>query len=167
MAVPRQKRRFALDTNILFDLAGELDAAHRLREVLLERGSSLEVPPTVVQELVFAYQNKSPAESSLALAALQKMRSWGIEPFNLKPVGHGITGQFCERLHQKGYLPEEEQNDGFILAETGLAEIPVLISRDGHLLNIDPQILAAEMQAADLAVVHVTHPQTVLRVYST
>ena len=44
MAAPRPRKQFALDTNILYDLAEGLDAAHTLREVLQERGAILQVP---------------------------------------------------------------------------------------------------------------------------
>lgn len=162
MAVPRQKKRFALDANILYDLAADLDAAQTLREVLQERGATLEVPPTVFQELAFAVRRGTGEEAGLALVALQRMQSWQIVPFNLAPVGHGITEEFCQKIIRKGYLPAAEENDGLILAETALAGIPVLISRDGHLLGIDAQTLVAELQASDLSIVHVVHPRTIL-----
>jgi len=165
MAPQQSRKRFALDANILYDLADELDAAHSLREVLQERGGVLEVPPTVIQELTHAFNTKGPPDCDRALRALQKMRSWGIQPFNLKPVGHGITAAFCNRLHLRGLLPVDEANDGFILAETALAEIPILISRDADLLDIEAQELVAELQASDLAPVHVMHPRTVLKAY--
>jgi hypothetical protein len=45
MAVQGQKKEFALDSNILFDLAAEKDFAHAFREGYQERGYSLRVPP--------------------------------------------------------------------------------------------------------------------------
>ena len=48
-----QKKQLALDTNILFDLAKEEDFAHSFREFLQDKGYSLKVPPTAVQELAF------------------------------------------------------------------------------------------------------------------
>lgn len=162
MAALREKKRFALDANILYDLAAGLDAAHTLREVLQERGGTLEVPPTVFQELAFAVRRGTGEEAELALVALQRMQVWQIVPFNLVPVGHGITEEFCQKLIRKGYLPADEENDGLLLAETALAGIPVLISRDGHLLDIDAQILVSELQASDLSIVHVVHPRTIL-----
>jgi predicted nucleic acid-binding protein len=53
MAVQGQKKEFALDSNILFDLAAEKDFAHAFREGYQERGYSLRVPPTVIQELTY------------------------------------------------------------------------------------------------------------------
>jgi hypothetical protein len=51
MAAPGKKKLLALDTNLLFDLAADKDFAHTFREVYQERGYSLVVPPTAIQEL--------------------------------------------------------------------------------------------------------------------
>ena len=162
MAAPRPRKQFALDTNILYDLAEGLDAAHTLREVLQERGAILQVPPTVIQELTHAMLTLKPTEAAVPLRALQNLQAWGLNAFDLKLVGHGISQAFCTRLIRKGHLPEGEENDGFIVAESALAEIPVLISRDAHLLDIDAQSLLVELHAADLSSVQVVHPKVLL-----
>ena len=126
MAAPGQKKLLALDTNLLFDLAAEKDFAHTFREVYQERGYSLVVPPTAIQELAYCALEKQCAETPLAMKALQQMRSWNLSPFDLKSVGHGITERFSEKLLRAGLLPEGEFHDGLILAETALAGIPVL-----------------------------------------
>src|SRR2546427_4952646 len=41
------------------------------------------------------------------------------------------------RLQHQGLIPVDEFNDGLILAETSLAEIPLLVTSDKHLLEID------------------------------
>src|ERR1035437_675168 len=112
MAAPAQKKLLALDTNLLFDLAAKKDFAHAFREVYQERGYSLVVPPTVIPELTYYALVKQCAETPLALKALQQMRAWGLTPFDLKSVGHGITEQFSEKLMRLGLLPEGEFNDG-------------------------------------------------------
>ena len=117
MAVQAPKRQLALDANILFDLAEGKDFAHTLKEVLQERGHSLKVPPTVIQELLYYADEKKCDESAIAIKALREMRSWGIIPFDLIPTGHALTEQFSQKLIRKGFLPEGEFNDGLILAE--------------------------------------------------
>ena len=100
-----------MDANILFDLAGAKNFAHSLRENLQERNYSLRVPPTVIQELTYFAVGKKCAETFLALTALQKMRSWNILPFDLRPMEHGITEQFSKKIIIKGFLPETEFNE--------------------------------------------------------
>src|SRR5437870_4305863 len=125
MADPEQKKKFALDSNFLLDLADERDFAHTFREVFQEKGYHLLAPPTAIQELTFAAIQKSGEEQQLAYRALACMREWGVRPFDLIAAGHGITQQFTRRLAARGLLPEEEFHDGQILAEASLAGIPI------------------------------------------
>lgn len=163
MAAPEQKKKFALDTNVLLDLAAGEDFAHTFREVFQEKGYILLVPPTAVQELAFAALNKSGEKQRLAHRALACMREWGISPFDLKPVGHGITEQFTHHLTSRGLLPGEEVNDGQILAEASLAGIPVLVTSDHDLLNIEEADLLTAFNNFDLAPVSPFHPKKLLK----
>lgn len=90
------------------------------------------------------------------------MRSWDLLPFDLISTGHGITEQFSRKLIQKGFLPDGEFHDGFILAETSLAGIPLLVTSDGHLLEIDADILRVQFENSDLFPVAVAHPKSLL-----
>jgi hypothetical protein len=58
---------------------------------------------------------------------------------------------------------EGQANDGLILAETSLAGIPLLVTSDKHLLNIDEDALLLAFNEADLAPVHPVHPKNLLR----
>ena len=40
-----QKRQLCLDTNLIFDLAGDEDFAHDFRETFQDRGYALVMPP--------------------------------------------------------------------------------------------------------------------------
>lgn len=163
MAARGQKKRLALDTNLLFDLAAEKDFAHTFREVYQERGYSLAVPPTVIQELAYCALEKQCAETPLAAKALRQLRAWGLSPFDLKSVGHGITEQFSQKLMRVGLLPEGEFNDGLILAETALAGIPVLVTSDADLLDIEEIPLRVQFEESDLPPVQICHPKLLLK----
>lgn len=162
MAAPEIRTKFALDTNILLDLADEQDFAHTFREVFQEKGYLLQVSPTVVQELAFAAFKEDGRVQKLASRALSCMREWHILPFDLVPVGHGITEQFTHRLTSRGLLPEGEIHDGQILAESSLAHIPVLVTSDHHLLDIDEAQLLTAFNDFDLAPVRPLHPKNLL-----
>jgi predicted nucleic acid-binding protein len=160
-----QKKPLAVDSNLLFDLAERKDFAHTFLEVAKEKSYTLHLPPTVVQELTFAALHKSGDEQKLALRAIQNLRAWGIVPFDLVSVGHSITEQFARRLHELKLLPEAELNDGLILAETGLAGIPVLVSSDKHLLDIEADELCAVCRERHIAEVRVAHPKKLLKAW--
>ena len=66
------------------------------------------------------------------------------------------------RMGRKGWLPEGELNDGLIVAETALANVPVLVTSDRHLLDIDPQHLSACLADSDLPRVEIAHPKDLL-----
>jgi hypothetical protein len=153
----------ALDANVLFDLAAEKDFAHQFREAFLTRGYGLLIPPTAVQELVHSVELGRGTRAQLAEKALKSMLNWGIKPFDFVGVGHGITQQFYERLVKKGMLPIEEKHDGFILAETALRCVPVLVTCDKHLLSMDVNLLRSQFEDADLFPVATLHPGTCWR----
>jgi hypothetical protein len=157
------KKRLALDTNLLFDLASGLDIAHSFREAFQQKGYSLEAGPTVLLEAHYLYENGIPAQRRLAATALSKLLLWKIQPFDLRAVDHGIAEQFCLRLHRRGLLPDEEINDGLILAETALAEIPVLVTSDKHLLHIEESQLRLCFDDADLPMVSCCHPRRLVQ----
>jgi predicted nucleic acid-binding protein len=163
MAAPGQRKQFALDSNVLFDLAAGADFAHTFREVCLERGYSLRVPPTVVKELTYYARDKQCAETPFALKALHEMRAWRLMPYDLTTTGHGITEQFSRKLMLAGLLPGDEFNDGLILAETSVECIPVLVTSDGDLLDIEESTLRLQFEEADLPAVQVFHPQRLLK----
>ena len=60
-------------------------------------------------------------------------------------------------------LPQDEWNDGRILAETSLVEIPLLVTSDEHLLDIDADQLLLAFQEANLLPVRAVHPKRLLR----
>ncbi|WP_395753211.1 hypothetical protein [Prosthecobacter sp.] len=84
----------AVDTNVLLDLAGEVEDCWDCLEALKRRRQvpRFVVLPTVLQELAhLADDGKTKAVRALAMDALQSLLSWGFEPLDLKPVGHGIV----------------------------------------------------------------------------
>lgn len=87
----------------------------------------------------------------------------GPAPFDLVPVGHGITQQFTRRLPDRGLLPEEEVHDGQIFAEASLAGIPILVTSYHHLLDIDDTKLLAAFNDSDLSPVRPFHPKNLLK----
>jgi predicted nucleic acid-binding protein len=158
MGAPGEKK-LALDTNFLLDLAADEDFAHTFREVFQGKSYLLCVPPTAIQEIAYAAFEKTGAIQALASRSLTCMREWNIQPFDLVAVGHGITEQFTRRLIKRRLLPEDEVNDGQILAETSLAGIPALVTSDKHLLNMDEDELKEAFESSDLNPVIPCHPK--------
>jgi hypothetical protein len=108
----------------------------------------------VFRELGFAALYGTGLHQALAQKAVAQAAGWGILSFSLSSVEDGITERFSLRLREKGLPPEDEVHDGVILAETSLAEIPLLVTSDEHLLDVDEDALLLAFQEADLQPVH-------------
>jgi hypothetical protein len=167
MAEHGTSKRLALDANVPLDLAAGLDFAHDFCDDFQERGYQLLLAPTAAEEIWLIHRNASHPQWKLAGKALRELTRWGIGLLELKthlrPVAKSIGRSFAEKLIQAGHLPPEEINDGMILAETALADIPVLVTRDRHLLNIGEVDLLFCLQAADLPPVKAAHPRLLWR----
>ena len=160
-----QKKQLSLDANIVFDLARDKDFAHDFREIFQSKGYALVLPPTAAQELhVIFTGGDSEADRELARTGLTRLTQWGIRPFDLDSAAEAICEQFVRGLLGQRLLPEDEFNDGLILAETSMAEIPLLVTSDKHLLNIDEDALLLAFNEADLSPVRPVHPKRLLRV---
>jgi hypothetical protein len=158
-----QRKQLSLDANIVFDLAADEDFAHDFRETFQKKGYALVLPPTAVHELhlIFAHGDTE-AERKLARTALTQLKQWGVRPFDLDSAADAVCERFVRGLLQQRLIPEDEFNDGLILAETSLAEIPLLVTSDKHLLNIDEDALLLAFNDADLQPVHPVHPKRLL-----
>lgn len=159
----RSKKPLALDTNVLLDLADGSEVAHDFREVFQRKGYALVAPPTAMFELALHRASGDLRRQRLAELALSQLAAWRIVPLPLSDVEAIIAEQFAARLIELGLLPDEEFSDGLILAEAALARVPVVVTSDKHLLDIEPEVLRAALDAADLEHVNVVHPHKLLR----
>ena len=160
-----QKKQLSLDANIVFDLARDEDFAHDFREIFQSKDYAMVLPPTAVHELhVILTGGDSQTERELARRGLTHLKHWGIRPFDLDSAAEAICEQFVRSLLRQRLIPEDEFNDGLILAETSLAEIPLLVTSDKHLLNIDEDALLLAFNEASLSPVRPVHPKRLLRV---
>ncbi len=160
---PSPKKLLALDTNLLLDLAGEKDFAHEFKEEFASRGYSLLVPPTVVAELAFFASLKDAPQQEIAIAALENIGAWKCQPLTLSSTQLAIAIRFAARLMDSSLIPETEQNDGKILAQTSLAKIPLLVTSDKHLLDVDEDALLLAFNDPELQPVHPWHPKRLLK----
>jgi len=62
-----------------------------------------------------------------------------------------------------GLLPEEEVNDGMILAEAALLGCSILLTSDDHLRSMDFARLAFELQAFQAGVPVIATPREIVR----
>ena len=139
-------KTLCLDTNLLFNLAAGLDAAHDTIAALTLRGFRLVITNTVIEELAY----KKRQGDRLALLALQRLRSWDIVPAPLSSLDMGIVEATGKAIREEGLLPFAERNDGLIIAESASIGSLGLISSDRHICDIDQDNLVTLLKSKDL-----------------
>jgi hypothetical protein len=135
------QKRLSLDTNVLFDLAAELDFAHDFRETYQSKDYALIAVPTVIAELYFFLEHGAADEERLARGAMENMADWDIHAAPLAGSQIRVARSVGKRIRDFGLLPAEELNDAFIIGETSVMEIPLVVSSDSHLLEMDHEKL--------------------------
>jgi predicted nucleic acid-binding protein len=162
MEVSSQKK-LSLDTNILFDLAEEEDFAHDFREAYQQKGYSLLICPTVVAELYFFLELGAADEERPARTAIAKLALWDILAAPLTASQLRAARNLAKKICNSGLLPPEEVNDANILTESAVAGIPLVVSSDNHLLNIEQDSLRAIFLDAGIVPTLTASPRRLLR----
>lgn len=160
----------AVDTNVLLDHAIGKEKIPDCLDVLRVRlkVDAFWVTPTVLQELAF-WADNGPTESDrdYALKALTSMRHWGYDPVNLIPVGHGVVEQIALKLRMQNVIPQEEQNDSFIVAESALLGCAMLLSSDSHMLDAQENgKLNKILKECDVHLLTIASPSTIVSQFS-
>lgn len=165
VARSNQPQLVAVDTNVLFDLADDLndvvDAVSLIRERL--SGSQFLIPPTVHQELASWVVRGDVHKQEVARKAIRICRLWRIVPATLTAVRHGIAERIAEQIRERGLIPHEEINDSLVLAESALLECSLLLTSDGHLRGIDFEHLTLELRVFDASAPVIATPREIVR----
>lgn len=154
---------------MLLDYADHHEPTIDALQLIFERlkVERLLVPQTVAQKLFVISQSADSSGAELALSALQNLLRWHFKPFNLVAVGHGIVEQIGYKIRAEGLLPDEEENDSFIIAECALMDIGILISRDAHMTDAhDSGMLTRVLESCDVSGVIIQHPSQILRKFA-
>ena len=160
-----QNKKWALDTNVVFDLARNLEQALTLREIATEKRYSLHISPTCIEEIVHISIAGEPSEKTLANRALRQMREWNILPLDIPDGAEPIAEEFSAFIRGHRIIPEAEINDGIILAEDSLGGAALLVSSDSHLAQIDPDELRLIFEERSLTPIPVVTPTKILRIF--
>jgi predicted nucleic acid-binding protein len=155
----------AVDTNVLLDLAAELDDVADAIFVIRRRvrRCQMVIPPTAREELAQeATHGRVFEKQESARRAFQVARSLNIRPVDLPGFQHDTARRVGRRIRGLGLLPEAEVNDALILAEAALLNCAILLTIDAHLRGLDFTRLAFELQACDVAVPIIATPREIV-----
>lgn len=120
----------AVDSSVLLDEQVGDDSVTSALETIKWRfkNPGLIIPPSVIGDLDFQNQNCTGDERIAAGGVLRNMLERGYSPMNLVPVGHGIVEQLAYQLRRRGCLPDENETDALIVAETALIGCEILLT---------------------------------------
>lgn len=158
MADGLHSKRLSLDTNVLLDLAAGYQSAVAFKEEFQRLKYELRVVPGVLAELHALALKGNDEQRDRASIALDSLLGWGITPITLPPVEETYRKNFMSIVEERGILPAKEVNDARILAETGIAQVPMLVTSDGGILDADQFALSRAFKDAGLSVVSPAHP---------
>jgi len=166
MADGLHSKRLSLDTNVLLDLAANLDFAVGFKTNFQGMGYSLHCAPGVLAELHALSQSEDERKKVLATTALDSLILWDISPVHLTDVEKKYRDNFVNFVAERRVLPAGEINDARILADTAISNIPLLVTSDAGIIEADEKELDRAFDDAGLIRVKVARPKGLLKVFS-
>jgi predicted nucleic acid-binding protein len=155
----------AVDTNVLLDLAAEIDDVTDAISVIRRRVHKCQmvIPPTAREELAQeAIHGDVLHKLESARRAFQMARSLNIRPVDLPEFQNDAARRIGRRIRGSGLLPETEVNDALILAETALLKCAILLTSDAHIRGLDFTRLAFELQTCDATAPIIATPREIV-----
>lgn len=160
-------RLVAVDTNVLLRLADGHEASIDAWQLIRRRLHPVQfiVLPTVLGELASKLTDDSdPRVGPTAAKALQGLRiRWQFQPTDFNAVEEAVAANAVRRLRDSGIVPYEERNDAFIIAEAAVQNCILLVSRDSHLLAVDPERLTWLLRELDLPTPVIASPENLIK----
>lgn len=159
--------RLAVDTNVLLDLAGEVDDVLDAMAIIARRLPDTDklVLPSVVDELAFLTDSGQTEQTRLiagkAMRQLRAVRRF--RPLLELPVPAAEVEALADEFRRRELLPAEELHDSMILAEAAIMSCGLLLSSDEHLRGIDHQELTWLLHGFELAPPVIATPREIAR----
>ena len=159
--------RLAVDTNLLLDLAAEVEDVLDALSLIEDRLPTTDrlAPPSVLYELAFLTDSgQTPQLRQSARRAMQQLRTERrFRPILELPFAAETAEELAHEIRRCGLLPAEEVHDSCILAEAVLLECGVLLTSDEHLRGIDHQRLSWVLNPHDMAPPVIATPREIVR----
>jgi hypothetical protein len=163
MPAPSVKRFAALDTSFLLALVvGDSDC-----ETVIDWFSRINIYPlvtgTVLQELADTELNDSdPFNQANAKEAQLQIPMWGFLSIPFDPVENGIAKVIAGKLVEKGVLPDENENDGLVVAEAAYQRCNLFVTFRSTLLDADGEALKFMLLESDVTDLFIAAPDDIV-----
>jgi hypothetical protein len=159
--------RLAVDTNVLLDLAEDVESVLDAVALIDERlpGNSLLVVPNVLDELAFLCDSgdtirvRQSAQRAMKLVRQQDR----FRPLLELAFPQSVVDQVARAVRAQGLLPDNEVHDSLILAEAALMECGLLLSSDQHLRSVDHELLTLVLHPFELVPPVIASPREIVQ----
>ena len=159
--------RLAVDTNVLLDLAGEVEHVIDAMAIISRRLPDTDklVLPSVLEELAFlADSGLTQQTRQLACKAISQLGAERrFRPLLELAFLPAEVETLAEEFLRRDLLPKDEVHDGMILAEAAMMSCGLLLSSDEHLRSIDHQELTWLLHRFELAPPVIATPREIAR----
>jgi predicted nucleic acid-binding protein len=159
--------RIAADTNLLLDLADEVEPVLDALRVIKDRLPEAEklVTPSVLEELAYLCDSGESGQirSSAQRAIAQLRREHSFRPLLELPFSSTAIEDIANEIRHEGLLPPEEVHDSRILAEAILLNCGILLTSDAHLRSIDYETMTMALKHLDLVPPIIATPREIVR----
>jgi len=163
MADGLRTKQLSLDTYVLMDIAANYEFAIGFKDAFQGLGYTLHVVPSVLVELNYLSKYGNEIQQQRASIALAKLTEWKITPYFLTDLQKKYRQNFVTFAERRELMPPAEKNDIQILADTAIAEIPLLVTSDQILADVDRTLLHLICSDSGLAHVSVAHVRELWR----
>ena len=159
--------RLGVDTNVLLDLADEVEAVVDTLAILEQRLPDIDtlIVPSVLDELAFlADSGDSQRLRRSALLALKLVREQErFRPLLELACAPTLVNEVAGQIRSHGLLPAQEVHDSLILAEASLLGCGLLLTSDEHLRGIDHEHLTLVLNPFELVPPVIASPREIVR----
>ena len=159
--------RLAVDTNVLLDLAQEVDSVLDAFGLLDQRlpEKDIVVVPSVLDELAFLCDSgdTQKVRASAHEAILLVREQDRFRPLVELACLPRLVDEVAAEVRNRGLLPTQEVHDSLILAEAAILGCGLLLTSDEHLRGVDHEQLTLVLNPFDLVPPVIASPREIVR----
>jgi hypothetical protein len=137
---------------------GSTYSESKLKSFSNPASASLHSPPIAV---------KGEAYDLAVIATRDAVPDWKFRPVAAVGMPNAYAASIADDLRRDGLPPDEEKNDALLVGESAILGAQMLLTSDGHLLDLDFGKAAAIVSSYGFALPVVAEPRDIVKKFAT